>query len=117
MLLRALQANAKSINLSCKKLKKVPKIIGKIQTVQQVDLKGNQLSVLPEELGNLVQVNTISQSIMAHQDMMSCAVMTIGPRDWTVSVTPSDSGTQPSATVRNHRSTVTRLYGYDSHES
>lgn len=56
MLLRALQANAKSVNLSCKKLKKVPKLIGKIQSVLQIDLKGNGLQILPDELGNLMQV-------------------------------------------------------------
>ena len=59
MLLRALQANAKSVNLSCKKLKKVPKLIGKIQSVLQIDLKGNGLQFLPDELGNLMQVSKL----------------------------------------------------------
>ena len=59
MLLRALQANAKSVNLSCKKLKKVPKLIEKIQSVLQIDLKGNGLQFLPDELGNLMQVSKL----------------------------------------------------------
>lgn len=56
LLLRALKGQAKSINLSCKKLDKVPKIIGQIQTILQVDLKGNKLTHLPDELGHLTQV-------------------------------------------------------------
>lgn len=58
MLLRALQANAKSVNLSCKKLRKVPKLIGKIQSLLHIDLKGNGLHILPDELGSLMQVCT-----------------------------------------------------------
>lgn len=56
VLLRALQGQAKSVNLSCKKLRKIPKIIGQIKTIAQADLKGNSLESLPDEFGSLAQV-------------------------------------------------------------
>jgi len=59
MLFKALQANASSINFSCKKLTKIPKLIGKIQSIVQIDLKGNQLNALPDEICNLIQVANI----------------------------------------------------------
>lgn len=59
MLLRAYKANARTVNLSCKKLQRVPRLIGDIQSIVHIDLKGNKLNVLPVELGNLMQVRLL----------------------------------------------------------
>src|SRR6218665_557672 len=54
LLLRSL--NSKSVNLSCKHLEKVPKLIGKLTRVIHIDLKSNLLKELPNEFGYLIQV-------------------------------------------------------------
>jgi len=54
ILLRAL--TAKKLNLSSKHLEKVPRIIGKLSAVIDIQLKNNKLTDLPEEFGNLVKV-------------------------------------------------------------
>lgn len=58
LLLRSL--NSKSVNLSCKHLEKVPKIVGKLTRVVHIDLKSNRLKELPHEFGYLIQVGFIS---------------------------------------------------------
>lgn len=52
--------NSKSVNLSCKHLEKVPKIIGKLTRVVHIDFKSNRLKELPHEFGYLIQVGCIS---------------------------------------------------------
>ena len=56
MLLRSLAA--KSVNLSSKKLEKVPKIIGRLINLLQLELKNNKLTQLPDEFRNLIRVST-----------------------------------------------------------
>lgn len=56
LLLKALKTQPKVLNLNNKKLKKVPKLIGKLTTVLQVHLRNNSLRKLPFEFGDLVQV-------------------------------------------------------------
>lgn len=62
MLLRSL--NSKSVNFSCKDLKKLPKIIGRLSRVVHIDLKGNRLSELPDEFGFLIQVHTMFSHVI-----------------------------------------------------
>ncbi len=50
MLLLAIKGQAKSLNLSNKKLKKLPPIVGKVQSLRALILKGNYLVDLPKEL-------------------------------------------------------------------
>jgi Leucine-rich repeat (LRR) protein len=54
LLLRSL--TAKKLNLNNKALRKVPKIIGSLTAVVDIELKNNLLTDLPDEFGNLVQV-------------------------------------------------------------
>lgn len=58
LLLRAIKGQARNVNLSFKKLGKVPRIIGTLHTLVQIDLKGNSLTTLPDEFGQLIQVNS-----------------------------------------------------------
>ena len=56
LLFRQLQAQPKVLNLNNQKLSKVPKLIGKFDNVLHINLKSNNISDLPPEFGNLVQV-------------------------------------------------------------
>lgn len=56
LVLRSL--TAKKLNLNNKALRKVPKIIGTLQAVVDIELKNNRLTDLPDEFGNLIQVLT-----------------------------------------------------------
>ena len=56
LLVRALKSKPKSLNLSSKKLDKVPKAIGKLDCVIHLQLKNNRLKTLPHELSYLDQV-------------------------------------------------------------
>lgn len=57
MLVRALKGKPKALNLCNKKLDKVPKIIGKLDCVLHLQLRGNKLNTLPMELSHLFQVS------------------------------------------------------------
>lgn len=57
LLLRQLKAKPKVLNLNNKHLRKVPRIIGKFFGLLQLQLKTNDISVLPNEFGELVQVS------------------------------------------------------------
>lgn len=56
ILLRALKSQPKNVNLNNKHLKKLPKLVGQLTSVLQLELKHNQLTDLPEEFGQLEQV-------------------------------------------------------------
>lgn len=56
LLLRALKSQPRALNLNCKKLDRVPKIIGKFSCVCDVQLKSNKLKDLPPDFADLVQV-------------------------------------------------------------
>ena len=56
ILLRSLKAQPKQLNLSNKKLAKVPKIIAKFTSTTHIELKNNKLQLLPNEFGELLQV-------------------------------------------------------------
>ena len=70
ILMRSL--SAKKLNLSSKRLDKVPRIIGSLSEVVDVELKNNRLSDLPEEFGHLVQVSR------HHQWRMN--ILNVGPK-------------------------------------
>lgn len=59
MLVRALKGKPKALNLCNKKLDKVPKIIGKLDCVLHLQLRGNKLNTLPMELSHLFQVSRL----------------------------------------------------------
>ena len=59
LLVRALKSKPKSLNLSNKKLDRVPKAIGKLDCVIHLQLKNNFLKTLPHELTYLDQVSNI----------------------------------------------------------
>lgn len=59
MLVRALKGKPKALNLCNKKLDKVPKIIGKLDCVLHLQLRGNKLNTLPMELSHLFQVTRL----------------------------------------------------------
>ena len=59
LLVRALKSKPKSLNLSNKKLDRVPKAIGKLDCVVHLQLKNNKLTQLPFELSYLYQVNSV----------------------------------------------------------
>ena len=56
LLVRALKSKPKALNLSNKKLDRVPKAIGKLDCVVHLQLKNNKLTQLPFELSYLFQV-------------------------------------------------------------
>lgn len=56
LLLHALKSQPKSVDLSYKKLQKVPRSIGKLMSVIYIILRNNKLKTLPEEFGKLTQV-------------------------------------------------------------
>lgn len=56
LLLLALKSQPKVLNLSNKKLQKVPKAIGKLEFVVKIELKNNNIRNLPKEFGSLTQV-------------------------------------------------------------
>ena len=58
ILVRALRGQPKTLNLCNKHLAKVPKAIGKLEFVCQLNLKNNKLKKLPPELTHLFQVLT-----------------------------------------------------------
>ena len=57
LLLPVLKSQPKSVNLSHKGLKKIPKAIGQLTNVLRLELQGNKIKSLPVEFGNLVQVS------------------------------------------------------------
>ena len=57
ILLRSLKSQPKTLSLSNKKLDRVPKIIGKLVAVLQIDIKNNNINDLPPEFGKLTQVS------------------------------------------------------------
>lgn len=58
LLVPALKSKPKALNLSNKKLDRVPKAIGKLDCVLHLQLKNNKLKTLPYELSYLYQVGT-----------------------------------------------------------
>ena len=56
LLIPALRSQPKSLNLCNKKLEKIPKSIGKLDCVCQLQLKNNKIKKLPKELCHLFQV-------------------------------------------------------------
>ena len=56
LLLRSLKSQPKILNLSSKKLDKVPNLIGKFINVLRIELKNNRIQTLPPGFGELVQV-------------------------------------------------------------
>ncbi len=63
LLLQTFKSNSKTLNLSNRKLEDVSKQIGKLSSVTQIDLKNNQLSMLPEEFGHLTQVDLVKPDL------------------------------------------------------
>ena len=59
LLLPVLKSQPKSVNLSHKGLKKVPKAIGQLRNVLHLELQGNKIKTLPAEFGYLVQVSLL----------------------------------------------------------
>lgn len=59
LILPCLKSQPKVVNLSNKKLEKVPKSIGLLRNVQHLDLKNNSLKTLPQEFGELEKVGNV----------------------------------------------------------
>ena len=57
ILIRALKSQPKILNFSNKKLCKLPKAIGRIDSLLHLQLKNNDLNNLPKELAKLVDVS------------------------------------------------------------
>ncbi|KAK6491466.1 leucine-rich repeat-containing protein 69 [Huso huso] len=60
LVLRAIQGNAKTLNLNSKKLKRVPKAVGKLTSLSILQLQNNSIATLPcevESLNNLTELN------------------------------------------------------------
>ena len=72
LLVRALKSKPKSLNLSNKKLDRVPKAIGKLDCVVHLQLKNNKLTQLPFELSYLYQVN----SVVSFRDLSQARFLT-----------------------------------------
>ena len=70
LLLPVLKSQPKSVNLSHKGLKKVPKAIGQLKNVLRLELQGNKIKTLPLEFGDLVQVSTGSRRLPATANAM-----------------------------------------------
>ena len=62
LLLRSLKGKPKQVTLSSKKLVMLPKIIGKIESVVQLQLQNNRLKTLPMEMENLYQVRCLKST-------------------------------------------------------
>ena len=58
LLLRALKGQPKSLNLSTKSISQVPRVIGKLGSVNNLQLKNNKISDLPREISGLIKVNS-----------------------------------------------------------
>ena len=56
LLIPALKAQPKSLSLCNKKLEKIPKAIGRLDCIFQLQLKNNKIKKLPKELAHLFQV-------------------------------------------------------------
>ena len=56
LLYRALKSQPRSLNLNNKNLDRVPKLIGKLNSVLDIQLKNNKLTCLPPDFADLVQV-------------------------------------------------------------
>ncbi|RXN00396.1 Leucine-rich repeat-containing protein 69 [Acipenser ruthenus] len=53
LVLRAIQGNAKTLNLNSKKLKRVPKAVGKLTSLSILQLQNNSIATLPCEVESL----------------------------------------------------------------
>ncbi|XP_064641390.1 leucine-rich repeat-containing protein 69-like isoform X1 [Lineus longissimus] len=60
LLLRALKSQPKLLNLNNKKLDNVPKLVGKLTTVNHIQLKSNNLRTLPKEFSTLLQLEILN---------------------------------------------------------
>ncbi|XP_061162754.1 leucine-rich repeat-containing protein 69-like [Saccostrea echinata] len=60
ILIPALKGKPKALNLCNKKLDKVPKIIGKLDCILHLQLRGNKLKTLPIELSHLFQLQILN---------------------------------------------------------
>jgi len=60
MLLTAIKAKSTKLNLSSKKLDYVSPVIGQIKSIQDINLKWNQLTDLPDELAALDQLHSLN---------------------------------------------------------
>ncbi|CAD5110837.1 DgyrCDS199 [Dimorphilus gyrociliatus] len=71
LLLKALKSQPKNVNLNNKHLKKLPKLVGKLTSVLQLELKHNQLSELPDEFGQLEQLEVLNIGNNKFEDLPS----------------------------------------------
>ena len=65
LLVRALKGKPKALNLSNKKLDRLPKAIGKLDCIVHLQLKNNKLTQLPYELSYLFQV--LASVVVVHK--------------------------------------------------
>jgi len=54
--------NTKKIDFKCKNLKQIPEEIGNLQQLQKLNLSYNQLTEMPKEIGNLQQLQKLNLS-------------------------------------------------------
>ncbi|XP_060680023.1 leucine-rich repeat-containing protein 69 [Hemiscyllium ocellatum] len=73
LVLRALRGNAKQLDLSGKKLRRVPKAVGRLFELNRLQLKNNLISDLPAELqalNNLTELNLGNNSFEALPEVL-----------------------------------------------